>query len=124
MQMTALDMALSWGAALRYSVVGFAIVLAILAVIALLIKLLSAVVNAFVTRGEKKKAAPESKNADKEAKTEKTGEPLPETRSEGSLVLTDVDEPTAAVIMAIVSDTSGIPLNRLSFKSIKLIKED
>lgn len=33
--------------------------------------------------------------------------------------LTDVDEPTAAVIMAIISNESGIPLERLSFKSIK-----
>lgn len=33
--------------------------------------------------------------------------------------LTDVDEPTAAVIMAIVSSESGIPLERLSFKSIR-----
>lgn len=33
--------------------------------------------------------------------------------------LIDVDEPTAAVIMAIVSNESGIPLEKLSFKSIK-----
>ena len=37
----------------------------------------------------------------------------------GTLELDGVDEPTAAVIMAIVSDESGIPLNRLLFKSIK-----
>jgi len=33
--------------------------------------------------------------------------------------LTDVDETTAAVIMAIVSKESGIPLEKLSFKSIR-----
>lgn len=33
--------------------------------------------------------------------------------------LIDVDEPTAAVIMAIVSNESGIPLEKLSFKSIR-----
>lgn len=33
--------------------------------------------------------------------------------------LIDVDEPTAAVIMAIVSKENGIPLEKLSFKSIK-----
>jgi hypothetical protein len=31
-----------------------------------------------------------------------------------------VDEPTAAMIMAIVSDESGIPLSELVFKSISL----
>lgn len=33
--------------------------------------------------------------------------------------LVDVDEATAAVIMAIVSNESGIPLEKLSFRSIK-----
>ena len=47
------------------------------------------------------------------------GTPLPGTQSQGTLELDGVDEPTAAVIMAIVSDESGIPLNRLLFKSIK-----
>ena len=46
---------------------------------------------------------------------------LPATQSAGSLDLVDVDEPTAAVIMAIVSNESGIPLNRLMFKSIKKV---
>ena len=42
--------------------------------------------------------------------------------SAGMLILKDVDEPTAAMIMAIVSDESGIPLERLIFRSIKLVK--
>ncbi len=37
--------------------------------------------------------------------------------------LIDVDEPTAAVVMALVSNQSGIPLERLAFKSIKGITE-
>lgn len=36
-----------------------------------------------------------------------------------SVQLVDVDEPTAAVVMALVSDQTGIPLERLWFKSIK-----
>lgn len=44
--------------------------------------------------------------------------------SSGNLKLRDVDEPTAAMIMAIVSDESGIPLSELCFKSIKLIREN
>jgi hypothetical protein len=37
----------------------------------------------------------------------------------GQLRLRDVDEPTAALVMAIVSDESGIPLSELCFKSIQ-----
>lgn len=40
-----------------------------------------------------------------------------------SVQLIDVDEPTAAVVMALVSKESGIPLERLKFKSIKGITE-
>lgn len=41
----------------------------------------------------------------------------------GSIQLIDVDEPTAAVVMALVSNQSGIPLERLAFKSIRGITE-
>lgn len=41
--------------------------------------------------------------------------------SSGELRLVNVDEKTAAMIMAIVSDESQIPLSELSFKSIKAI---
>ncbi|MBQ7838718.1 MAG: hypothetical protein IJ395_08870 [Clostridia bacterium] len=37
--------------------------------------------------------------------------------------LIDVDEPTAAVVMALVSNQSGIPLERLAFRLIKGITE-
>lgn len=40
--------------------------------------------------------------------------------SSGTLIIKNVDEPTAAMIMAIVSDESGIPLSELCFKSIRL----
>lgn len=36
-----------------------------------------------------------------------------------SLTLTDVDEPTAATVMAVVSHQTGIALNHLAFRSIK-----
>ena len=41
----------------------------------------------------------------------------------GELVLINTDERDAAMIMAIVADTTGIPLNELRFKSIKRIDE-
>lgn len=39
----------------------------------------------------------------------------------GDVILVDVDEKTAACIMAIVSHETGIPLNELIFKKIKAI---
>ena len=45
-----------------------------------------------------------------------------EELSSGELKLYDVDERTAAMIMAIVSDESGIPLSELCFNSIKALK--
>lgn len=41
----------------------------------------------------------------------------------GSLRLKNTDEQTAAMIMAIVSDESGIALNELTFKSISLVEK-
>lgn len=39
----------------------------------------------------------------------------------GEIALYDVDEKTAACIMAIVSDSSGIPLENLIFRSIRAL---
>ena len=50
------------------------------------------------------------------------GVALPENQTLGTLNLYKTDEKTAAVIMAIVSKESGVPLNRLKFNSIKLIE--
>ena len=44
-----------------------------------------------------------------------------EVFSSGSLKLKNCDEKTAAMIMAIVADDTGIPLSELVFKSIKLV---
>jgi len=102
-------------AQLPTALTGFVVVLAMLAIIAVAILIFSKIMSVANKKSEKKEEAP--------VKTEKAGTPLPENTSAGSLVTTDVDEKTAAVIMAIVSKESGIPLNRLSFKSIKLMEE-
>ena len=60
------------------------------------------------------KAAPAA-----ETKAEDPGEEF----SSGTLKLKGCDEKTAAMIMAIVSDNTGIPLSELVFKSIKLVDE-
>ena len=44
--------------------------------------------------------------------------------SAGELKLYDTDPRDAAMVMAIVADTLGKPLNQLRFKSIKEVKED
>ncbi len=115
------------GEALNVSVTGFVVVLLILALLAVLVLLLSKAVRAVESK-TKKKVSPAPKSAQPESAPAKaiaaqTGTPLPETCSAGQLDLYDVDEKTAAVIMAIVSHESGIPLNRLQFKSIKAIEK-
>ncbi len=107
------------GEALLRSVVGIVTVIAILAVIACLILLVSKIIRSIEASASKKNPA-EATAAPTEAPK---GIPMPEGMNQGELELIDTDEKTAAVIMAIVSDKSGIPLNRLSFKSIKLMED-
>lgn len=108
--------------ALLVSVIGIAVVLAELAIIALFIKLLSEIFKKVFARKKSEDAIKPEVSG--ETSPAPAGVPLPETQSRGSVDLEGVDEPTAAVIMAIVSEKSGIPLNRLDFKSIKLTGEE
>lgn len=107
--------------ALGIAVVGIGVVLLILALLALFIKVLSAVIGAF-SKKPAEAPAPAAPAAPVAAAAP-AGVPLPATQSEGKLDLVNVDEPTAACIMAIVSNESGIPLNRLAFKSIRLMED-
>ena len=50
--------------------------------------------------------------------------PAPAPGSAGELKLYDTDPRDAAMIMAIVADTLGKPINQLRFISIKEVKED
>ncbi len=101
---------------LLISVVGFFIVFLILGILAIFVKIMGKgfdAVNAKTEPIEMQKPKTDSFS----------GIPLPDNQSEGKLVLENVTEEEAAVIMAIVSDKSGIPLNRLKFNSIKLSEE-
>lgn len=103
--------------ALQVSLFGIIMVFLLLIILAVLIMIISRVVRLGENLAGKKNAA-----SDEPAPVQQSaaaGTPLPGTQSQGTLELDGVDEPTAAVIMAIVSDESGIPLNRLLFKSIK-----
>jgi Na+-transporting methylmalonyl-CoA/oxaloacetate decarboxylase gamma subunit len=92
---------------------GISIVFAILIIICFLIKLISIVFS--------KKHADE--NAGYENRDEAALPAGTETQyQDEELLLKDVDEKTAALIMAIVSRNANIPLSRLQFTSIKLVK--
>ena len=80
------------------------------------IRVFGAVVGSF---SKKKDTAPAAPTAAPAAAAEDSGEEF----SSGSLKLKGCDEKTAAMIMAIVSDNTGIPLNELIFKSISLVEE-
>jgi len=96
-----------------------AIVFAVLAVLCLIIIIFSAIVNKL---SNTEANAISSTSSDSEAVVDESASAIEgEMLSSGTLKLKDVDEPTAAMIMAIVSDESGIPLSQLCFKSIKLI---
>lgn len=73
-----------------------------------------------IMTGAAKKAAPVE--APKTAEPVKAAEKPKAPGSAGELKLYDTDPRTAAMIMAIVADTMGKPLNELHFKSIKEIK--
>lgn len=102
--------------AVLISVIGFITVLIILGFIALFIKLVAFLFSLAEKKNETAVSATAVQTSD--------GTPLPDTQSQGELKLINTDEPTAAVIMALVSHQSGIPLNRLEFKSIKLMEDD
>lgn len=114
------------GEALNISITGIVVVMLVLALLAVLVLLLSKGIRA-VEGVAKKKSGKKADSAASEAKAETPSKPigtaLPESASAGDLDLYNVDEKTAAVIMAIVSNESGIPLNRLLFKSIKAIEK-
>ena len=102
------------GSMLIVALVGILIVLVELGILAVLIQGISKIVRALEGAVSKKSAVPPAPAAAPVA--------APAAPSAG-VQLVGVDEPTAAVIMAIVSNESGIPLNRLSFKSIKITED-
>ncbi|MCH5170096.1 MAG: OadG family protein [Oscillospiraceae bacterium] len=128
MTTTLLKQSISMAEALSVSVTGIIVVMIILALLAVIVVLLSKTIRIFESKTKKKSKATQTESIPTPVKSEKpqainNGHPLPETQSAGTLDLYKTDEKTAAIIMAIVSNESGIPLNRLEFKSIKLIEE-
>lgn len=113
-----LEMKMPLTETLMVALVGIVTVICILAVIAVLIILISKIIRGIegaVNKGKTETPAAASPAA--------AGVPMPAGMMQGELELVETDEKTAAIIMAIVSDKSGIPLNRLSFKSIRLMED-
>lgn len=112
---------------------GFAVVLILLLVIACFVALLSKIINGVSKKTVKKESKPkkaESKPAPAitqenapVAESVATGEAmLPYTP--GYVTLDGVSEQDAAVIMAITSHNSGIPLERLAFRHIRRLNQE
>lgn len=112
--------------ALIISVIGFLIVFIILGILAIFVKAMGAGFDKAHAAKKAKLAVPaaDAPAFSNKATSAPAGFPLPENTSAGELKLVDVSEPDAAVIMALVSHNSGIPLNRLQFNSIKLMEDD
>ncbi len=106
------------GSMLIVALVGIVIVLVELGILAVLIQGISKIVRALEGAVSKKSAAPAAA-----APAPAAAPAVAPAAPSAGVQLVGVDEPTAAVIMAIVSNESGIPLNRLSFKSIKITED-
>lgn len=97
------------------AVLGYLIVFAGLILLMLVVMLMGKIMVA-----QSKKAAKAAAAAPAPA----AAEAAPAPGSAGELKLYDTDPRDAAMIMAIVADTLGKPLNELRFISIKEVKED
>ena len=113
---------MSLGQTLLISVVGFAIVFLVLGFLAIFVFGMGKVFDIIGKKKEAKEAAAAAPVAT-EAAPAAAGTPLPANQSIGDLTLINTTEEEAAVIMAITSDKSGIPLNRLKFNTIKLMED-
>lgn len=116
---------LSIGSALAYSLLGIVIVFAALMVLWGIINIMASIFKRFRNRGEKPAAAPVSHTpaavpSAPAASAAAAGPAAP--GSAGDLMIHDVPEKTAAILMAIVANKIGRPLNELRFISIKEVK--
>lgn len=103
------------GEALVYALLGYAVVFFGICLLMVVVMLLG---KYFVAQGNKAKAAKAAAAAPVAAAPAKPLAP----GSAGELKMYDVEPKTAAMIMAIVADKMGKPLNELRFISIKEVK--
>lgn len=106
------------GESFLIAISGIVIVFIMLAVLCAFIPLISRCVQMVESRG--RKAASAKPAAPAASAPQAAPEPAGGTYG-GEVMLIDVDEKTAACIMAIVSHETGIPLSELIFKKIKAL---
>lgn len=106
------------GEALLISLCGFVTVFLLLLFLIIVITVISKIVMAIEGKSkEAPAAAPVAPVTPKPAKEEEK----PSKPWDGKLQLIDVDEETAACIMAIISDETDIPLDELQFRRIQAL---
>ena len=106
---------ISVGSAGLYAVLGYIVVFLGLVLLMCVLLIMIKIMN----KNRPAAAAPAEAAADS---AQPAGVPAPGTA--GELKLYDTDPRDAAMIMAIVADTLGKPLNELRFISIREVKED
>ncbi len=99
------------------------VVFAVLLLMYILISLSGKIIEAITKAGKKEEPVKAAPAAAAPAATQNSLASSEEIFSSGTLKLKNCDEKTAAMIMAIVSDSTGIPLEELIFKSIKLVEK-
>lgn len=107
----------SLGASLGYSILGMSIVFVVLIMLMLVIKIM----EKFTAKTNAEDAPAAAAAPVREAAPAAPVQPAPGTA--GELKLYNVDERDAAMIMAIVADSLGKPLNELRFISIREVTE-
>lgn len=99
---------------LKIALYGFTTVFIMLAILMLIINVLSKLVEMMTPKKVEEPVKVEEKPVEKKTNIEYIGE----------IQLIDVDEKTAACIMAIISDETQIPLENLIFKKIRLLEDN
>ena len=105
------------GTMFLYAGIVISVVFAVLFIMYACISIASKIISKLPSEEKKAEKAP--------AASAPAAAPAPvaeEEFSSGTLKLKGCDEKTAAMIMAIVSDNTGIPLSELVFKSITLVE--
>lgn len=104
----------SMGESLLYALIGYCVVFLMLVILIFVIQIMAKVVGAISPKAQP--AAPQA-DVPKETPKEAPG-------SAGSLILEEVSDRDAAMIMAIVADSLNKQVNELRFKSIRRVKEE
>ena len=112
------NMTIGIGDGLLYSLLGLLVVFFALFLLMCIIKLM------WVFEKKEQPAAPAAAPAPAAGPAPApAAAPAPAPGCAGELKLYDTDDRTAAMIMAIVADETGIPINELRFKSIREVKD-